>query len=804
MRRIRTWLFRGLAIVGALLAVLAAGGWLWLRSSLPQTDGTLTLAGLGAPVEVLRDADGLVTIKAAGEADGAFALGVVHAQDRLWQMDSMRRLGAGRLSEVTGRVTLGTDRLMRTLGLYRKAEESLALATPALRALLESYTAGVNAVIAARRGALPPEFILLGYEPEPWRPADSLVWGHLMALRLSGNRYDELLRARLATRLSARQIDQLWPPEPQGSPTTLVSPSRLGALTPGLDQALAAAARRFAAVPDGFVGPGASNAWVVAGAHTASGKPLLANDPHLGFQVPGTWYLARIETPERSLVGATAPGTPLLIAGHNGAIAWGFTTTHSDTQDFVIERVDPADPGRYLTPDGPRPFEVRDEFIGIADEAPVRHRVRATRHGPVLSDGDATASAANSVVFRGGAATVLALAWPALSLPNRTAEALYGINHAADWPTFVEALRFFDAPQQNIVYADVAGNIGFHAPARVPLRIDGDGQRPVPGWDRARLWSGFIPFEALPRAFNPPTGRLVNANNRIVPDDYPFLLSADWHDAYRAQRIEALLDGGGAQDLDASAAIQQDPVSLMARELLPLLLGPAPAGARAAEAHALMTAWDGTMDRNRAEPLIFAAWMRELNRAIYADELAELFPEVWAWRPRFVIWALTEGSEWCDDIASAAAEDCANRVTLALERALDFLAARHGDAIGGWRWGDAHRLRFAHPLFRHVPLLDALSAVELETDGGHYTVNRGTPRLDGKDGVFGHVHGAGLRALYDLADLDAARFMTAFGQSGNPLSPHYGDLTRRWRDGEYLTLDGDRAKATHRLQLQPG
>jgi penicillin amidase len=807
MGRIAKWLAAsaGLSVLLGLLG--AGGGFLWLRSSLPQIEGTLTLAGLSAPVQVLRDGDGLVTIRAEGEADAAFALGFVHAQDRLWQMDAMRRIVAGRLSEVTGPATLDTDRLMRTLGLYRKAEESLALMAPEIRTLMQAYSDGVNGFLATRSGALPPEFLLLGYEPEPWRPVHSLLWGQIMALRLSGNWRNELLRARLAGQLSEEQIEELWPAEPPDGPITLgaatgdIGPAA-NAAPDDIGRAAEAAFSLLAGVPQDLLGPGASNSWVLSGAQTASGKPVLANDPHLGFIVPGTWYLVRIETPEGTRAGATAPGVPAIIIGHNGRIAWGFTTTHSDTQDFVIEKFDPTDPKRYLTPEGPLPFQIRDEVIRVKGEDPMVHRVQSTRHGPVLSDVEPDVRRSHEALARQGhAATALALAWPALSHPNRTAEALFRLNRAGDWGEFVEALRLFHAPQQNIVYADTAGNIGFFAPARVPIRLGYDGRRPVPGWDRDELWSGFIPFEALPQAFNPPRGRFVNANNRIVPPGYAYRIASHPKTSYRARRIESLLDAQNPHDPEASAGLQQDHVSLMAHQLLPLMLVRAPSGGAALEAHRRLASWDGAMDRDGAEPLIFAAWLRELNRALYADELGKRFADLWHWQPRFVAWVLTDGQHWCDDVTSAEPEDCSSRIELALERALASLERRYGGDMEAWRWGEAHKLRFAHPVFRHVPLLDDLSAVEEETDGGPYTVNRGTPRFASERRLFGHAHGAGLRTIFDLSDLDGSRFMTAFGQSGNPLSPHYGDLTRPWRDGTYLSLAG--GAQLHRLTLAP-
>lgn len=787
---------QGLSGLCLLLALLAGGGYLWLRGSLPQTEGTLAIAALGAPVELLRDADGLVTIRAESERDAAVALGYAHAQDRLWQMDFMRRAGAGRLSEVVGETTYELDRFLRTLGLYRTAEANLAHLSPALRDLLEAYAAGVNAYLAAPGGPLPPEFQLLRYAPEPWRPADSLVWGRLMALQLSGNWREELLRARLARRLTAAQIAFLWPGYPAEAPTSIRD---LAALDP-------APLRRLSAVLPWDLAPkDASNAWVLAGSLTASGRPVLANDPHLALTAPGTWYLARIETPDGVRAGATAPGVPFHIIGHNGQIAWGFTTTHSDTQDLFVERVAPDRPDAYETPQGPSPFVTREETIKIRDAAPRRFTVRSTRHGPVLSD----ALPANEAALPED--SVLALAWPALAPDDGSAEALYRIGRARDWREFRAALETFHSPQQNIVYADRNGTVGFAAPARVPIRKRGDGRMPVPGWSGEFDWTGYIPFAELPIQRDPPDGRVVTANNKVVPAGYRYLLTADWPEPYRAERILQMLDNGapGAAGrgyaAGAAAEMQQDVASLAARELLPLLLTVAPETERAREAVALLRDWDGVMARDQAAPLVFYAWLRSLNRALLADELGEDFAEFQRPKAELLLRILREGPAWCDQVTSDEVEDCATQIRGALESALTELALRFGRPAHRLTWGEAHLARFRHPVLSRVPLFDRLFGYAVETGGGDYTVNRAGVRLAGEgDGVFENIHGPGFRAVYDLADLDNSRFMIATGQSGNPLSPHYGDLAERWRDGHYVTLAGGAVVGGRRLRLTPG
>jgi penicillin amidase len=536
----------------------------------------------------------------------------------------------------------------------------------------------------------------------------------------------------------------------------------------------------------------------VAGSQTESGLPILANDPHLSLNAPGQWYLVRIETPELTLTGATAPGLPFVVFGHNGRIAWGFTNTHGDAQDFFIEKLAPGDPGRYQTPDGPRAFETREETIRVAGAAPDRLTVRSTRHGPVISDVAPRAQDAAAPE------TALALAWTALRGDDRTAAAFHAMSRARDWAGFREALRDFHSPQQNIVYADTTGAIGFIAPARVPIRKAGDGRAPVPGWSGNYDWTGFVPFAALPMTLNPPSGRIVAANSKIVPDDYPYLITADWPDHYRAERIHELLDAAGPLTPEAATAMQQDSLSLGARELLPLLLETAPASARGREALALLAAWDRRMDRDRAAPLVFYAWIRELNRRLFADELGPLFADFQSPKMDRLARTLSAGTEWCDDIGTPAREDCGGQAAQALEDALDLLEARFGPPLDRLRWGAAHRARFPHPILSRVPYFDRLFGYEVETDGGNDTLNKAGVRTAGPpENLFADIHGPGYRAVYDLADLERSRFMIASGQSGNPFSPHYGNLATRWRDGIYAILDGRETTKQDRLRLIP-
>ncbi|MGE4221337.1 MAG: penicillin acylase family protein [Alphaproteobacteria bacterium] len=787
MRRLLRRLAYGLAVILLLLIAGATGGLLWLRQSLPQTAGTLYLDGLRGPVAIRRDADGIPHIRAGSEADASFALGFVHAQDRLWQMEAMRRYGQGRLSEIVGPATLELDRTMRILGLYRVAEGMAERLPPDLRTGMDAYAAGVNAYIAHRRGPLPPEFLLLGHRPEPWRAADSLVWSRLMALQLSVNWHREIDRAVFATILPPERLDQLWPDDPPGSAVSI----QAAAAIPATDWA--ALGKALSPLPSDIFG--ASNAWAIGGMRTASGRPILANDPHLGFMAPGTWYLARIEMPGLTLSGATAPGVPLMILGHNGTAAWGMTSTGGDVQDLFVERIDPSDPTRYLTPDGPMPFQTRTETIGIKGVDPASLTIRSTRHGPVVSD-----LAAGAPDF--GPGTAVALATTMFDPADRTAEGLYRLNQARSWADFEAAAALFQAPLQHVFYADIDGDFGMIMAGAIPIRRSGDGRGPVPGWTGQFDWTGFVPAAENPRTHNPAGGSVANANNRTVDADYPYPLGSGWDASYRADRIREVLAGRAQHDAADSHALQTDILSPAARELLPRLLALADPGDGRAAILDLLRGWDFAMRRDRPEPLIYAGWLTATVEALAADDLRAAFPEFAGQRARFVGAVLERNTAWCDDIGTPETEDCAARVTLALDRALASLKTRYGPDPAQWRWGDAHRALFRNRVLGQVPLAGPwLASPEIATDGGDFTVNRGQTS-GGPPEPFRHVHGAGYRAVYDLADLDASLLMIAPGQSGNPFSPHYADLLERWRDGDALTLGTAPADA-ETLHLMP-
>jgi penicillin amidase len=588
--------------------------------------------------------------------------------------------------------------------------------------------------------------------------------------------------------IGEERTEEFFPPHSPGAPIIVDQALRTSAMEPtGWTDAL------LELLPQSLNG---SNNWVVDGTMTASGLPLLANDPHLGLAVPGIWYMAHLEAPGLSVVGATLPGIPAIIVGHNDTIAWGVTNTGPDTQDLFIERIDPADPARYLTPDGSAPFERREEVIRVKGEAPVTLSVRATRHGPVLSD-----LLPDDGLFGDG--HVVALAWTALAEDDRTAQALLELDGAADWAEFVAAAEDVAAPMQNIFYADTGGHIGLIAPGRVPIRRRGDGRWPVPGWSGEYDWQGWIPFADLPRALDPPGGLLFNANNRLVPLDYPYLLTADWEPPFRARRLAELLVGD-RHDLAGFAAVQADQLSLLARDLLPIMLAAEALSPAAAEAQAELAAWDRVMRADAPEPLLFAAWYRELSRLIYADELGDLFASFWGLRPEFMERILTRRQVWCDDVATPAVESCAELSARALELALADLAARFGADPADWRWGTAHPARMAHPILGDQPWLAWLVDIVVASGGGGTTVDVGHYRLSDQRRPFVSTHAASYRGLYDLGALERSRFVATTGQSGNPLSPHYRDLTALWAAGATVPMSAAEEAGGHgRLRLLP-
>jgi penicillin amidase len=761
-------------VVALLVCVASVSGlWFWLCSGLPQSSSTLVRPDTSASVLITRDDAGLPTIEAPTEADAAFALGFVHAQDRLFQMDLARRYGAGRLSEWFGRSTLGSDRFMRTLRLNVLVQKQYRQLSAPIQKLLQDYADGVNAYSSGRH-ALPPEYYVLNVSFEPWRPEDCLLWAKLIDLELTGNFKDELLHAQLMRQFSPAELGVLFPAYPQAAPLVLQeTKAELESLPIG---------QIYASLPEHVGAFEASNNWVITGSRSYSGKPLLANDPHLGFAIPSAWYLARLKTPSDTLTGASAPGTPFILIGHNTRIAWGITATRSDVEDLFIEKIDARNRDQYLTPDGPKQFDIREEKIGIKGEAPITVTVRQSRHGPVISDLAAFAKQVPSPDY----ALSLQATW--LTSDDTSPEAAWGLSHAHDWDEFRNALRKLTAPQQNFVYADVLGNIGFIAPARIPIRREGDGWLPAPGWDGKHDWDANVAFDDLPASFNPPNGIIVSANNKLEEREYPFL-ARDWIPPYRAERIKELLGQARSFSIDDIAGFQFDTVSLAARQLVPFLSGVSLSNPLARQLSAQLQRWDDRMAIGGIEPLIFSAWLRELTRALLQPRLGQLYQGYSGFHPDVVHLILTQHPEWCDDPTTSAVETCGEQLGRSFDEAIAQLVRLLGQPTDRWRWGGAHQAIFSHPLWSKIPMIAGWLNYRFAAEGSTDTVNNAFTSFQNDAAPFQSYFGSTLRMVVDLADLDDARFMIVPGQSGNPLSEHYNDLVTTWQEPQWLQFN---------------
>lgn len=795
----------GLALAAAVLLVASL---LWYRQAIePLHEGTLVVGGPQAPVDIRRDEHGIPTIDARSEHDAYFALGFVHAQDRLWQMEFNRRIAAGRLAEILGPSALPSDQFLRALGVRRAAQRAYEALDAEHRGLIDAYVAGVNAQFAARTGPLPPEFVLTrAPAPEPWTPSDCIAWSLMMAWDLASNSMRmEMRRLRLATVFSRAEIDDVYQPQSDAAPgnADFVDMYRvLGLLAPTVTSSVT-----DDAIPVAGFGSGdsvGSNNWVLSGKRTVSGKPLLANDPHLGLTAPSVWYFATLHAPGLAVTGATLPGVPGVVLGRNDRVAWGFTNTGADQQDLYIERINPEDGGEYETPEGWRRFGERVERFGVQGAADVELVVRETRHGPVISD---LPGIAKHFRHTGHA---LALRWAALEPGDRTVAAIRALNRARSVADAERALADFNVVTQSVVLADSAGAIGFVVTGRIPARHAQDDLRgiaPAPGWDARYDWQGFLPYAEVPREFDPATGYVATANHYIAGPGYPHHLGFDWAAPYRRQRIVQLIGAREKHDVGTMQAIQGDIVSQPAQRLMLLLAAAQPTSAAARDALTRLTAWDGTMAADRPEPLLFHAWRRALTQRIFNDDFGDLAAEFVATAdltPALlrVLEGATTGRDWCDDRGTPhRAESCTLLMTETLEETVARLAQASGRDVAGLRWGEAHIAIAEHRPFSSVAALTRLFELRTPVPGDTHTVNA-TALSYRADLPFSTRHASTLRAIVDLAQPDQSLWVQATGQSGNPLSPHYASLLPLWRDVRYVPMRAAPREAPL-LQLRP-
>ncbi|MEE8200218.1 MAG: penicillin acylase family protein [Candidatus Acidoferrales bacterium] len=773
-------LFLALLLLAVLTLLLPAGWFLWrTHHALPPYDGQVNVAGLQRPVRILRDERAVPHLSAASLEDLLFAQGYVHAQERLWQMETLRRTVRGQLSEILGPATVKVDKDYRRLNLGGVADRAVAQLDAPIRLQLEAYARGVNAYIESHPGSplfsgLPIEFALLNYRPEPWRPGDSLAIGLYMFRVLYTSWPTELARSRVADEVGPERAADLYVGQtdrdhPLAEP--VAAPRRLRRQRIFIARRLSQQAGVCAhSLPELLAGqpaptsPAASNNWVLSGAHTASGAPLLANDTHLFHSAPSIWFLNHLTSPEVDVLGFSVPGIPLVIIGHNERIAWGVTNMMVDVQDLFIERFNPEDPSLYMTPTGWQRVQRRVEHIRVRGGETLDYEVLETRHGPIIHD-DGN--------FK------LALQWTARD-PSLLTLPLLALNQARNWEEFTQALNHWSWAPQNFVYADREGNIGYYGAGRIPRRRTGYGQLPVPGDSSQFDWVEYIPFQALPHAFNPESGRLATANNRIVPDDYPYYLTDRWVAPSRIHRIFQLLQEEKKFTPEDFLRVQGDILSLPDLFLAEQVLAaarPANGGAEATDSHPprraealeALRGWDGRMRAEQSAPALTnalrTALLEELLRPYLGDDW-ELYS--WFMSPVFLENVLKERPErWLP-------EGYANYDELllaALDRGVEHvLEETRAPTVSQVRWGEQLRVRFVHPLGERLPVLRRwFSLGGQPQSGGRYTVKQ-THRTGG----------VSMRFVMNFADPDASLMSLTLGQSGHLASPHYHDQLPAW------------------------
>ena len=784
-----------------------------LSRSLPEYERALAVDGLRAPVEIVRDNSNVPHIFGEEDEDIFFALGYAHAQDRLWQMMIMRQTVQGKLSEIFGRSTSDIDKLMRRLGLYKQAVESVSVQDIAVHSALESYSDGINARLseinekALGRGA--PEMFMFGLKAiAPWQPADSIAIIKLMAMQLSGHVQNEVLHARLSLKLNdADRLKDILPDAPGNGIAEMPDYSSLfpeGA--------------KFAAKADGFSShapapyrkralAGASNAWAAAPKRSAQGSALLASDPHLGFMAPTYWYLARLEFEAGGVIGGTIPGIPAILTGRSSHLGWAITSSYMDDQDVYIEKLNPENPAEYLTPQGYRGFRTDRSIINVNGGEPETITLRWTENGPVLSGSD------YDLVHVTPKGHVASLAWTILTDKDTSMSAAIRLMRAKTIDEAIDAGRLFIGPTQNLMLVDQEG-IAMKTIGAMPKRnINhvGQGRLPSLGADPRNRWQGYFDYSENPEFVDPDSGLLGTTNNKFTDGEFPLHVSHIWGDTQRIQRLRRLMQTRRVHTRESFKEAQLDTVSFTAQSLLPLVgknqwyTGEAaPEGTRQRtrqRALELLSLWNGEMNEHLPEPLIYAAWMRALQNRLIRDDLGTLAEEFTHVEPLFIerVYRNIDGAEvWCDVRQSAIKESCEDMARLALGDALVWIEERYGDALESLRWGDAHKAVHRHTVFGSVdiPELVDFFNIRQSTSGGDNTLQRAGTAGE-EPNPFENVHGAGYRGVYDFSDPDSSIFITSTGQSGHFLSRHYDDLGQLWRRGEYIpmSLDSNLARA---------
>jgi penicillin G amidase len=793
------------------VAIVAAGfGFYTVRHSFPQTSGQIQVAGLNGPVDIYRDTYGVPQIYAANQHDLFFAQGYVHAQDRFWQMDFWRHIGSARLSEMFGASTLGQDKFLRTLQLAKVVESELAVMDPDSKAIMQAYADGVNAYLAGHQGsALSLEYAILklnnpDYKPEPWQPLHTLTWAKMMAYDLGGTLNNEIERAILSSSLTPQQMAEIVPPYPSDAPVIVPTPNTTSpdqqesgttiALNDGVVSALKDALAGSASLQS-MLGPRdagiGSNNWVISGQRTSTGKPLLANDPHLSAQMPSIWYEIGLHCvapgPDcpYNVTGFSFASAPGVIIGHNDRIAWGVTNVGPDVQDLYIEKVNPKNPDQYEVNGKWVDMQVTNEIINVAGGQPVPLTVRWTRHGPIISETYGDLKDGSQVT-----GSAIALRWTALE-PAFTFRAVLKLDRAQNWDDFRQALRDFTVPSQNFVYADVDGNIGYQTPGNIPIRAKGDGTMPVPGWTDEYEWTGMISFEQLPFAYNPPQGYIATANNAVVGPDYPHLITMDWDYGFRARRIVDMIEHApGPIDIAYIEKMQGDDKDLNAQTLAPVLLQIQLTDDRLEKARALLKNWDYQDQMDSAPAALFAVFWKHLLADTFDDQLPE---EYWPqggsqWFEVLRHLATQPDSSWWDNKTTTAVEGRDQVFLQALGEAVAELEKAQGKDPNKWKWGDLHTLTFLNQTLGKSgigPIEALFNRGPFRTSGGGSIVNATGWNATKSYKV---MTLPSMRMIVDLSNLANSLTIHTTGQSGHAYNPHYIDMADMWRNIQYAPM----------------
>jgi len=820
----------------AIVVLLGGGGGFYFKGylpntiapkSFPQIDGEIQLEGLDAPVDIYRDSMGIPHIYAFTQHDLFFAQGYVHAQDRFWQMDTWRHIGAGRLSEMFNS-QVDTDKFLRTLGWKEIAEQEYAALEPRFKAMVDSYTEGVNAYLKDHdKEALSLEYEILGllnpdYTIEPWVPSHSLTWGKMLAYDLRGNMDEEIKRAILLKTLSPEQVDELFPDYPKdhpvivnqiggGSSTFAPSPT----IATEIPDATLAALYHNVTLLDDLMGPAdngvGSNSWVVGGSRTTTGMPILANDPHLAIQMPSIWYQIGLHCKPKNeacpydVAGFSMAGVPAVIIGHNDRVVWSMTNLGPDVMDLYIEKINPENPNQYEVNGKWVDFDIRKETIKVAGKDPIEMDVRISRHGPIISDvfgvlkNEGDPKDEKFVPFKDNVGIELtehyaiALKWTAFTVSSSFV-APWMMNTAQNWDDFREAAQTAKVPSQNVVYADVDGNIGYQAPGDIPIRKNGDGTLPVPGWTDDYEWTGYIPFEELPWTFNPPEDYIATANNQVEPRDYPYLISTDYNLGYRANRIVQMIENApGKINISYIQKMQGDDYDGGAPYILPTLLGMTFDASNLTEGLNTLKTWDYQASANSAPAAIYEAFWRNLLIDTFNDDLPErYYPSGGATWFEVVRNIVNEPDSfwWDDKTTTDKVETRDDIITRSYEKAISELEDKLGKDQSKWKWGDLHTSTFENGTLGASASPGLIRSLfnrgPFPTSGGTDIVNATSWKKVTQGYEVTNV--PSMRMIVDLSNLNNSVTVHTTGQSGHAYHPHYDDMAPLWANIEYYPM----------------